>query len=154
MSHDTDSRTLLSRRIQARRSAIRTWARKAGPRASRLTNLSIVGSGLSGLLTLGPAAGGPSLTATLTKALSLDLPIWQLLCGAAAFSSFAASTALLLIKSHDVSGRLARAESADVRLEGVELSLELNSVDLARATELYTQASAEVAFIREEADSA
>ncbi|MFA7329993.1 MAG: hypothetical protein WC326_02860 [Candidatus Delongbacteria bacterium] len=149
MPAQPDPRQALGSRVRARRAAIRAWIHRAGPRASRLTNLSIVGSGLSGLLTIGPAAGGPSATAAITKALSLDAPVWQLLCGAAALSSFAASTALLLIKSHDVSGRLARAESADVKLEGLELSLELDSVDLSRASELYTQASAEVAFIRE-----
>ncbi len=137
-------------RIQARRSAVRAWIRSAGPRARRLTTLSIVGSGLSGLLTIGPAAGGPGLTQAITQALGLQAPIWQLLCGAAAFSSFAASTALLLLRSHDMSGRLAKAESADVRLEGLELALERKDADEQRVLEAYIQASAEVAFIREE----
>lgn len=149
MSHESESRALLGARIRERRLAVRDWIRRAGPRAARLTNLSILGSGLSGLLTLGPAAGGPALTALITKSLGLEAPVWQLLCGAAALSSFTASTALLLIRSHDITGRLAKAESAAVRLEGLELSLELESVELPRVVELYTQATAEVAFIRE-----
>lgn len=148
MSHESDPCAVLARHIAERRAAIRAWIAGASPRAARLTNLSIVGSALAGLLTVGPAAGGPSLTAAITRALGLQAPVWQLLCGAAALSSFAASTAMILYKTHDVSGRLARAESSDVKLEGLELSLELEAVDLARATEAYTQAIAEVAFIR------
>jgi hypothetical protein len=140
----------LRERIARRRADVQAWIRAAGPRARRLTTLSIVGSGLSGLLTIGPAAGGPGLTQAITQALGLQAPVWQLLCGAAALSSFAASTALLLLRSHDISGRLAKAESADVRLEGLELALERPDADDQRVLESYIQASAEVAFIREE----
>jgi hypothetical protein len=94
MNSPGESRAVLARHIAERRAEIRAWIAGAAPRSRRLTNLSIVGSAVAGLLTVGPAAGGPSLTAAITKA------------------------------------------------------LELEAVDLQRAAELYSQASAEVSFIR------
>jgi hypothetical protein len=150
MGGETASRDALRGRISAKQADIDAYLRRNEPRSKRLTNTSIICGGLAGLLTAGPAAGGPSLTGSLTAAIGTSpasAPSWRLLCAAATLCSFVATTALAMYKSQDLESKLAKAQGARARLDALGALLDMTDIAVGRAAEQYTQAIQEVAFI-------
>lgn len=113
----------------------------------RLVNTAIVSSALAAALTVGPAFGGQTLTAWLTGTLGFTAPVWQLLCLGATICSVSAAIATNMSKSHEIASRILRAQTCDVKLEGLETLLEMDQIDMAKASSLYTQYLPEISFI-------
>ena len=88
--------------VRAKRTEVERFLAAAVPRRRRLLNTTIVGGTVATALTAAPAVGGAGFTKWLTTAFSLTSPAWQLLCGAAAVSSIAATVATQLLKSQNV----------------------------------------------------
>jgi len=123
--------------IATKRSALDRFLAAAGPRKRRLGNIAIVAGTLAAALTTGPALGGQTFTAWLTKSLGLASPAWQLLCGGAALCSVSATVATQLLKSQNVEEHVTRAQSCRAKLDVLEIGLKTAQIDVARATSEY-----------------
>ena len=146
MTGDTAGTDLLSQ-IRRKRSEVDAVVSAALPRKRRLLNLSIVGGALAAVLTTGPAVGGQSFVAWLRGILALDAPGWQVLCGAAALCSVAATVATQLLKSSNLEERVFRGQSCRAKLEALEVGLSTGQIDVARATGEYMKCLEEAAFL-------
>jgi hypothetical protein len=140
-------RQRLQQRIRDKRSDLESFIAKSGPRTSRLTIAGIVATGLAGLLTAGPAAGGPSFTQAVSQAFGMTSPSWRLLCAGATVLSFVATTTLAILKGQDLANRVARAEAASATLEAIDTFLETTDIPVEKAAEQYTQVLLGVAFV-------
>ncbi|WP_287931010.1 hypothetical protein [Arthrobacter sp.] len=149
MSEDPQARQELAARIEQRRSAVTAFLRGARPRRNRLTNISIVGSGLAAIFTVGPAVGGTRFTGAIQGILSLgdDSIVWRVLCLAAVLLSLAAALATNLANSHAVAAQVSAAEACNAELDGLETALAFGSLPTDNAVDLYRQYVAKVAFI-------
>ena len=139
MTETTDSKDALLKRIGDKRAEIAAYLAKSQPRNRRLVNTAIVCSAVAAAMTAGPAFGGKTLTAWLTETLRLESPVWQLLCLVATLCSIAAAIATNMSKSHDIASKILRAQTGDARLEGLETLLELDQIDVAKASSLYVE---------------
>lgn len=149
MKEDPETRQQLSALIEQRRSDIRSFLQHARPHRSRLTNMSVIGSALAAVLTVGPAAGGTKFTEGIQALLSLDddSTVWRVLCLAAALSSLAAAVATGLANSHELAARVSAAEACSAELAGLEGALAFGHLRLEDAVQLYQQYIAKVAFV-------
>ncbi|WP_245933599.1 hypothetical protein [Arthrobacter livingstonensis] len=149
MSDGPQERQQLSARIEQRRSAVMAFLRKARPRRNRLTNISIVGSALAAVLTVGPAVGGTRFTGALQGIFSLgdDSIVWRVLCLAAVLLSLAAALSTSLANSHAVAAQVSAAEACNAELDGLEAALAFGQLPTDKAVELYRQYVAKVSFI-------
>ena len=142
-----DGRKRLQRRIRDKQFDLESFVTKAGPRSSHLTIASFVATGLAGLLTAGPAAGGASFTQAVTQVFGLTSPSWRILCGGATVLSFLATTTLAILKGQDLANRVAKAEAASATLEALDTFLETTDLSIEKAAEQYTQVLQGVAFV-------
>ncbi|HEX2225918.1 MAG TPA: hypothetical protein VHM64_02175 [Candidatus Binatia bacterium] len=147
MSNARDNREKLQQRIREKQGQIQAFLAKAQPRTTRLAIASIVCAGLAGLLTAGPAAGGPSFTQALTETLGTTSPSWRLLCAAATVLSFLATTMLSIHKIQDLPDRVAKAQAAYSRLEAIETLLETTEISTSTAADQYAQIVHDVSFV-------
>ncbi len=149
MSDDATQRQQLLDRIKAKRASITAFVRELDMSGDRQTNLSIICSAVATALTAGPALGGTSFSGGAAKALALpdDSLVWRILCLGAMVLSLVATISLNLYKSHDVAGRLSKAEAASAGLEGLETLIEFGQISVVEAAKLYQQYVAEVSFI-------
>jgi len=134
-------------RIREKRRQVDTFVTGALPRRRRLLNITIFGGTLAAALTAGPAAGGASFTAWLTSTFGLTSPSWQILCGAAAVCSVAATLSTQLLKSQHVEEHVARAQSCRAKLEVLELGLTLGQIETTQATSEFIRCVEEVSFL-------
>jgi hypothetical protein len=146
MATEHDDWDALARRLREKRALIAAFNHKASARGAALTNTGIIASAVAAVLTAAPALGGLRLTQALGSA-GANSPSWRILCAVASLCSLVAAIATNLLKSHDIAARLAKAQAADARLEGLELLVELRQLTLKDATERYENAIPEVAFI-------
>jgi hypothetical protein len=149
MISEADQRRELLERIKAKRTSVRAYVRALEPVGDRETNVSIICSAIAAVLTAGPAIGGTSLTSAIGSAAALrdDSPIWRLLCFAAMIVSVIAAISTNLYKSHDVAGRLSKAEACNVSLEGLETLVEFGQLPVKEAVKLYQQYVATIPFV-------
>ncbi|WP_138444231.1 hypothetical protein [Sinomonas susongensis] len=149
MDEDAGARKELSALIEERRGTIRDFLRRARPRRSRLTNISLLGSSLAAAFTVGPAAGGTKFTEALKNlfALADDSVVWRVLCLAAVLLSITAAIATNLANSSNVAAQVSAAEACLGELEGLQLSLSLGNVPLDDIVQAYRQAIAKVPFL-------
>jgi hypothetical protein len=138
--------TLVNRIVQ-KRSELDAFIARTAPRKRRLLNLTLIAGTLAAALTAGPAAGGATFTAWLTRALELTSPAWQLLCGVASACSITATVATQLLKSQNVEEQLARAQACRARLEALEVGLAAGEIDQARASAEYLRCAEEASFL-------
>ena len=143
----TDSRTELIARTVKKRQEIERWLAAATPRKRRLLNVTILGGTLAAAFTTGPAIGGQSFTRWLTTSFGLESPSWQLLCGAAAVCSVAATLATQLLKSQNVEEHLARAQSCRAKLEMIEVGLTTGYLEVSQATGEFLRCVEDASFI-------
>ncbi len=151
MSDDNDLRQKLIDRIKARRQMINQFVSELDRRGDRLINLSIVATAITTVLVAGPALGGDRFTGGTQSLLGLptDTIVWRTLCFAAAVLSIAAAIANNLYKSHDIAGRLGKAEASSVLLDGLETALEFGQLPLDEATRRFQEYLEQVPFIEE-----
>ncbi len=142
-----DTSADLLARIRDKRGEIDRYLASAQPRKRRLLNTTIVGGSLAAVLTAGPAVGGQSFTASLTKALGLVSPSWRLLCGLASVSSLAATVATQLLKSTDVEEHVMRALSCRAKLEALDLGLSIGQIEFSQAAGEYLKCVEDAAFL-------
>lgn len=149
MDEDAGARRELSARIEERRGTIRDFLRRARPRRTRLTNISILGSSLAAAFTVGPAAGGTRFTEAVKNLFALpdDSVVWRVLCLAAVLLSLAAAVATNLANSANLAAQVSAAEACLGELEGLQLSLSLGNVPLEDVIQAYRQAIAKVSFL-------
>ncbi|MBT1001421.1 hypothetical protein KIH31_02290 [Paenarthrobacter sp. DKR-5] len=149
MDDQAEARRELSARIDEQRASIREFLRRARPRRTRLTNISIIGSSLAAALTVGPATGGKKFTEAIQGLFSLsdDSVVWRLLCLAAVVLSVAAAVATNLANSTNVAAQVTAAETCNAELEGLQLSLSLGQLPLEDAIQAYRQSVAKVSFL-------
>ncbi len=141
----------LIRKISAQRARIKAYAEKLDRRSSLLTNLNIVCTGVSAVLTAGPALGGENFTSSAQQILGLatDSTVWKTLCLLALLLSLIGLIANNLYRGHELATRLAKAQTSSVLLEGLKTSIEFKLYSLEEATKLYQQYIEDVAFIPE-----
>ncbi len=153
MSKNDDLQQKLLARIKARRAMINQFVGELERRGSRLINVSIVSTAITTVLVAGPALGGDKFTGGMQSLLGLptDTWVWRTLCFVAALLSIAAAVSGNMYKSHDLAGRLAKAQASSVLLEGLETSLEFGQVSMEEATRRYQEYLAQVPFIAEKA---
>jgi MFS family permease len=142
-----DARQDLLARIQDKRRQVEHFVATAVPRKRRLLNVTIVGGTLAAAFTAGPAAGGPTFTGWLTSTFGLNAPAWQILCGAAAACSVAATVSTQLLKTQNVEEHVARAQSCRAKLEVLEIGLTTGHIETAQATTEFIRCVEEVSFL-------
>ncbi|MHA7269341.1 hypothetical protein [Arthrobacter sp. HLT1-20] len=149
MSEDPQVRQDLTARIHHRRASVLAFLRTARPRRNRFTHISIIGSALAAVFTVGPAVGGSRFTESVQEVFSLrdDSVVWRVLCLAAVLLSLAAAVATNLANSHALSAQVTAAEAASAELDGLESALKFGTLPTDNAVELYRQYVAKVAFI-------
>jgi hypothetical protein len=143
----TNVRDDLLVRIRQKRQQVEVFVGGALPRKRRLLNITIFGGTLAAAFTAGPAAGGASFTAWLTSTFGLTSPSWQLLCGAAAACSVAATVSTQLLKSQNIEEHVARAQSCRAKLEVLEVGLTTGHIDTSQATSEFIRCVEEVSFL-------
>jgi len=142
-----DPRHDLLTRIQDKRRQVDSFVGAALPRKRRLLNVTIFGGTLAAAFTAGPAAGGASFTGWLTSTLGLSSPAWQILCGAAAACSVAATVSTQLLKSQHIEEHVTRAQSCRAKLEVLEIGLTTGQLESAQATTEFIRCVEEVSFL-------
>ena len=143
----TNVRDDLLARIRQKRQQVEVFVGGALPRKRRLLNITIFGGTLAAAFTAGPAAGGASFTAWLTSTFGLTSPSWQLLCGAAAACSVAATVSTQLLKSQNIEEHVARAQSCRAKLEVLEVGLTTGHIDTTQATSEFIRCVEDVSFL-------
>lgn len=142
-----DPRAELIARTARKRQDVERWLAAATPRKRRLLNVTIVGGTLAAAFTVGPAVGGTGFTAWLAQTLGLTSPSWQLLCGASAACSVAATVSTQLLKSQNLEEHLARAQACRARLEMIEVGLSIGYLDVPQATGDFLRCVEDASFI-------
>jgi MFS family permease len=142
-----DARHDLLARIQEKRRQVDAFLGAALPRKRRLLNVTIIGGTLAAAFTAAPAAGGPSFTGWLTATFGLTSPAWQVLCGAAAGCSIAATVSTQLLKSQHVEEHVARGQSCRAKLEVLEIGISTGQLEPAQATTEFIRCVEEVSFL-------
>jgi len=138
---------VLLAQVRTKRAEVDRFLSRAVPQRRRLLNTTIVGGTVAAALTAAPAVGGQTFTKWLTVSFDLTAPAWQLLCGAAAVSSIAATVATQVLKSNNVDEHVARAQTCRARLEVLEVGLSTGRIDRSQATTDYMKCVEDVAFI-------
>ena len=142
-----DPKAELIARTARKRQDVERWLASAVPRKHRLLNVTIFGGTLAAAFTAGPAVGGQGFTRWLTMTFGLESPSWQLLCGAAAVSSVAATVATQVLKSQNVEEHLARAQNCRAKLEMIEVGLSTGYLDVGQATTEFLRCVEDASFI-------
>lgn len=135
--------------IRQKLEQLKKFLRVAQPRKRLLINMTIVGGSLAAALTAGPAFGGQSFTAWLTKILGLTSPSWRMLCGASTVCSVAATVASQLLKSHNTEEHVVKAQAWRAKLEVLDATLSFGQIDKQQATSEYLKCVEDVAFLEE-----
>jgi hypothetical protein len=149
MDETADTRQLLASRIEQKQDAVRSYLGRERPRRNRLSNTSIVGSGLAAMLTAGPAFGGTDFTEAVQALFSLENSsvVWRVLCLGAVLLSVAAALATNFANSHSLADRVSAAETCRAQLEGLQDTLNFGNIAIDDALKLYQQYVAQVAFV-------
>jgi hypothetical protein len=146
MTDDQEQRTKLLKRIKDTRRRIANHLRDLEPQGARLTNGSIIFGGIAALLGgIQLAFGHGHLPKTIDP--NGTLSAWQLLAAAAAVSAGFASISGQLYKSREIASKLAKVQSCDAKLEGLETSLDLGHVTIKEADTRYGQWIVDIAFV-------
>ena len=137
--------------IKARRASINSYANSLERNGVRLTNLSIIFTAVTAVLTAGPALGGTRFTQGTSALLRLssDSIVWQILCLVALILSIVTAIINNMNKATDTARRLTKAQSTGVLLEKLELALEYDQVTVEMATKQFQEYLAEAPFIPE-----
>lgn len=147
MTRETQEEDVLLAKIKTKRQQLSDYLAKTEPRHSTLILCSIVAGALSAALTAGPGVGGENFIDAAADVASFGIPLWQVLCLAATVLSVLAVVANGLLKSYDLTSKIASARTCDAKLEGIQTMLELGQSDVEQATQQYTQCLAEMPHV-------
>ena len=147
MPDTTNEKDVLLAKIRTKRQELSDYLAETEPQHSAMIMCSIIAGALSAALTAGPGIGGEEFINSASDVASFGIPIWQVLCLAASLLSVVAVVANGLLKSYDLTSKIASARTCDAKLEGIETMLELGQADLKQATQLYTQCLAEMPHV-------
>ncbi len=143
----SDTEALLEK-IRSKRREVAEYLKKSEPRQSRLITNSIVAGALAAALTAGPGVGGSGFIEAAKGVVSFGIPVWQVLCLLATVLSMAAVITNGLLKTRDLTSKIAQVRGCDAKLEGLETMLELDQIELNQAASLYTQYLTEIPHVR------
>ncbi|NIV03469.1 hypothetical protein GWN26_06450, partial [Candidatus Saccharibacteria bacterium] len=107
MTEKTNNTDFLLKKIRTKRQEIADYLTRSEPRHSRLIKSSIVAGALAAALTAGPGIGGDGFIEAAKSVVSFGIPIWQLLCLIATLLSATAVVANSILKSSDLSSKIA-----------------------------------------------
>jgi hypothetical protein len=138
----------LLQNIKEKRRKVADYLKENEPRQSRLITISIVAGALAAALTAGPGVGGSGFIETARGVVSFGVPVWQVLCLLATLFSVSVVIVNGMLKSNDLISKISQARGCDAKLEGLELMLSLNQIDMNQAASLYTQYLTEISHIR------
>jgi len=138
----------LLEKIKAKRGEVSEYLEKNEPKHSRYITISIIAGALAAALTAGPGMGGTGFIDSAKGVVSFGIPVWQALCLMATLFSVSAVIANGLLKARDLTSQIARVRGCDAKLEGLELMLDLEQIDMKQATSLYTQYLTEIPHMR------
>jgi len=137
------------KRIKNRRRSIKLFVKNLQPKGARLTNFNIICSAIATILTAAPVIGGKTLLDVFGASNSNSLN-WRIFFAVASVFSLMSTIAANVYKSHDMASRLAKAQTCDAKLEGLEALLEAQQIDLKNAATQYTQLISDISFISDE----
>jgi hypothetical protein len=138
----------LLEKIKVKRRQVADYLNKNEPRQSRLITFSIVAGAMAAALTAGPGVGGSGFIDTARGVVSFGVPVWQVLCLLATIFSVSVVIVNGMLKSNDLISKISQARGCDAKLEGLEIMLNLNQIELKQAASLYTQYLTEISHIR------
>jgi hypothetical protein len=137
----------LLKKVATKRQQVGAYIRKQEPRNKLLINVAII-CGIAGTAFAGiPAIGGTAAIDGIKSVTQPNLPIWQILCIAAALSTMVATIATSFRNNHDTTNKIAKAQVCNAKLEMLELLMLNNQIDLKQAIEKYGEYCSEVAFL-------
>ncbi|MDZ7718911.1 MAG: hypothetical protein U5K72_08855 [Balneolaceae bacterium] len=138
----------LLEKIKSKRGEVSDYLKKNEPQHSRYITTSIVAGALAAALTAGPGVGGTGFIESAKGVISFGIPVWQVLCLVATLLSMSAVIANGLLKARDLTSKITQVRGCDAKLEGLEIMLDMEQIDLKQATSLYTQYLTEIPHIR------
>lgn len=138
----------LLEKIKTKRQEVADYLKKHEPRHSRLITFSIVAGAAAAALTAGPGVGGGGFIEAAKGVVSFGIPVWQVLCLLATLLSMTVVITNGMLKSKDLTSKIARVRGCDAKLEGLEIMLEMQQIELQQATSLYTQYLTEIPHVR------
>ena len=143
-----DVQRLLTK-IHDQRARIDLFLRRARPRHTTLTVVTIVSSALAAALTAGPALGGPEYTKRANEILRFEEPgdVWQYSCLVAMLVSITAAICVNLNQASKTESRIISAEACRAELTCLQTLVEFHQVSLAEALKLYQQHVTRVPFL-------
>jgi hypothetical protein len=142
---DTDA---LLDRIKTKRREVSDYLKHNEPKQSRYIMISIVAGSLAAALTAGPGFGGTGFIDTASGLFTFGIPVWQALCLLATLLSVSAVISNGLLKSNDLISKVSQARGCDAKLEGLEIMLDMEQIELKQAASLYTQYLTEISHVR------
>lgn len=142
-----DTNALLER-IKSKRREVADYLKENEPRQSRYITISIVAGALAAALTAGPGVGGTGFIESAKEIFSFGIPVWQVLCLLATLLSMSAVITNGLLKTKDLTSKIAQVRGCDAKLEGLETMLELDQIEVKQAASLYTQYLTEISHVR------
>ena len=119
--------------VERRRIEIGDYLDRMQARQRRALNVAIVAGACASVLTASAAIGGQRLANWLTLSFGLSSPAWQILCAVATVCSLAAAISTQLLKSHNVDERIARAQTANAKLDIIRFGLATGHLTVADA---------------------
>ena len=140
-------------RIKSKRATITTYASTLEKRGNRLTNVGLVCTTVTSVLTAGPAFGGTTFTSTTSDILGLPNAslVWRFLCLAAVILSLIAALANNANKPSENASKLIKAQATGVLMEKLEMALEFDHVTPEAAAKQFQDYLLEVTFIHDKA---
>jgi hypothetical protein len=153
MSEPDDLKQKLLDKIKTRRAGVKAYASALEQRGVRLSNLGIICTTATAILTAGPALGGTKFTDSTGSLLGLssNAIVWQVLCLLAVILSAVASLINNMNKPAESNSRLMKAQTFSILLERLEMELEFNQVSAETASKQFQETIAELSFIPEKA---
>ncbi len=143
-----NDKNALLEKIKSKRGEVSDYLKKNEPRHSRYITTSIVAGALAAALTAGPGVGGTGFIESAKGVISFGIPVWQVLCLVATLLSMSAVIANGLLKARDLTSKITQVRGCDAKLEGLEIMLDMEQIDIKQATSLYTQYLTEIPHIR------
>ena len=141
----------LMAKIRDKRLSIQSYIQTVEPRGNRLTTFNIICGAIATLLAALPAIGGQTVLDVFGDAGS-NPALWRPLFGLVALFSLLSTIAANLYKSHDIASRLAKAQTCNVKLEGLATLLELGLKEPKEAATQYAEYLNEVPFVTQAGD--
>ncbi|MFE8597692.1 hypothetical protein [Archangium violaceum] len=124
-----DTARVLIQRVHEKHAELKAYAQGLERRTGRYNTISIVCSALATVLTI----GGISLAPVFGSI------VWKPLCLTAAICSAISAVCINIVRSSGSSESLEKAHRVDMKLEALELQLDLKQLPLAQGLELYSQ---------------